>query len=371
MQVFNLGSPFHRIPPGRFTGNSPALLVASDFDDTYVRWRDYNHRVNHSYLKQNQEAMRTVSQNGLFGIITGRGLSSLKPFARYFKPMRLDFVAVDNGKELFLNSGRQPAVTWLQGLTHAQADVAWKKELQKTARWDQAEVMKSIFDQLSEAGFQRIPVSEYPSFALKTDVVVKKTVHITAQNWQRLGLKQAPERSVRLPVTISIVPDESALYVLKENSAFASVYKAIGQTLARQIETRVAHKSSLSFRYSDHGFYDYYFGAPEGHTISKASIIDFLLQKRLPKSILKTLKGVFVFGDSRNDVPMLERHEYATRLKTTLPSYCVVSGPTLKNLPELKTHPRRTDAPRQGQLKKAILAQYQQFLADNRLKKSG
>lgn len=354
---------------GSETQPSPDILYASDIDNTFLPWKDgkYNLEIHPQPFEALKATVLKFQDRFLMSFVSGRGLSAIKVLADYFKEIPIRFLALDNGKQLFENHLKLPADQWLRQLSAADNDKDWEKELKTEAKWDSKVLIQTTLQTLNEKGFREVSPDQRPAIAMETDHVFEATVPaypnpilnafntVFSKVYNTLSSK--PIASGPVSVKAIVNPDETVLYLLTENPATDPVAKRWGQHLTQNLIKKLNKNGyPIKAQTSKHPEYFYFFYEPKIKEVNKASVIDFILSKKYPEALAKGIQGVFTFGDSQNDVAMLQRRNFTGPNQRQIPAYPTLSGTDLAEEKTLKNHPRLQISQQQGALSSAVLS---------------
>jgi hydroxymethylpyrimidine pyrophosphatase-like HAD family hydrolase len=340
----------------------PDILNVSDIDDTFLPWKtgQYNIEVSHPILEKLKAAFLDLQDRFINAFVTGRGLSSMKRLAHFFKDVPVQFLALDNGKHLFINRRNEPAEKWIGSLSADAEDQDWKNHLKTRAKWDHELLLETAKTTLTQDGFQGVSNHGHEGLAMPEDHIYQRKVpnypnplvQTLVDLWRMLLGRPAP---ALMPLNLMINPDESAFHLLKGEKQDRKFYTRWGDNFAKTVATQLArHNNPVQWERSDHGHYLYYFFTPKTIVINKASVVDFLLRQKLSVKNSQHLKAVLTYGDSQNDIPLLSRRHFTTVDGRKLPVFPTLSGTKLLDNIAVKTHPRLIVAQQNGDLVPAM-----------------
>lgn len=152
--------------PHRSTGPAKVKAVASDkpamihldIDHTLISWADRENQIPHEKgLKAAVQSLQKHKEKAIVGISTARALAETTRLASLLSGVPIDFIATNNGQQLFLNEDNLPTEDFIAGLELNQADAEWNQTLRQNHGWNPLKAHILLQDQLTKAGLQAVP----------------------------------------------------------------------------------------------------------------------------------------------------------------------------------------------------------------------
>ena len=316
---------------------APDIMLITDVDHSIIPWEKdkYKIAVNSKALSNNKIVLSNINDRLITALVTGLGWRSMQEISSHFDGFPvIDFLSCDNGKgDLFFNQKELLPFQWLKQIGLKDSNVEWQSYIKNKVGWDQSLVMSAFNQVLHKQGF-------------------KDTNTVLPMTYQFYIIKQGLIQNNL--VSIVIDPDESSLYIKKEEHLPTVFYEELTKDISSLIKDQLKQAgSNVDFTVSDHDNYFYSFFYPNNGTeINKASVINYIFEI-CPNEIAQNIKAVIAIGDSANDTHLIP-HEIKLSNNRTIPVYSIMSGTGLINKPAFATHPRIEIAKDTGDVGNAI-----------------
>lgn len=309
-------APLSRPDSGRFgqarplyRNNPKPVLLSMDFDHTLIRWLKGDDKTfDELGLQRNVNAVRDAYPVAAVHLNTGRGLHYFQRAARAAAPilarMPLDYLSLDNGRELYVNKRHQRADRWIAGLKTTDTEASWQKKI----GWDAATVNAAIRQLVLEAGF--------------VQTGIESSANLTEVRYQKTG--------GALTWTLKTLDNPSAFLVYArprdgETSVFEEPQRAEGRRMAERLIRQLAGlgieaRYGLEEKHDGNVHYGFFVFAPA--RVDKAAAIREVLGHYLGNP-----QAVITAGDSSyNDTPALGPEAFTTDSNRTVANYPIVVG---------------------------------------------
>lgn len=343
--VFALNSPAPR--PARFgqakplyRNNPKPILLSMDFDHTLIRWLKGDDKAfDEVSLQRNVNAVRDAYPVAAVHLNTGRGLHYFQKAAQVAAPilakMPLDYLSLDNGRELYINKRHERTDKWIARLRTADMEQSWQSQI----GWDAGRVNQAIHELLAAEGFTQTEVTQSPNL---TEARYTKT-----------------EAGLTWMVRTLDNPSAWLMYV-KPDAGEASVFdepqRARGHRMAEQLLQTLSGlgieaRYGLEEKHDGNVHYGFFVISPVH--VDKAAAIGQVLTHYLSNP-----KAVITAGDSSyNDTPALKPEAFtAGKTPRTVPNYPIVVGEDATLVSAVQDNPRH-EVSREKRLDRAIAAQ--------------
>lgn len=271
-----------------YSHNPKPYLLSLDFDQTMIRWLKGDDKAfDELALRRNVDAIRASYPISAVHVNTGRGLHSFQKVAGVASPflarMPLDYLSLDNGRELYVNKRHERADKWIARLRTTDAERSWQEKI----GWKPAIVNDAIRRLALEAGYVQVGTTANANMNMTT--------------YTRTGNG--------LTWTLQALDNPSAFLIYAEaagekNQVFDEPQRAHGRRLAEHLLGQLASlgieaRYGLEEKHAGDQNYGYFVFAPAN--VDKGAAIRELLDHYFSKP-----QAVITAGDSSyNDTPAL------------------------------------------------------------------
>jgi len=206
---------------------APDIMLITDVDHSIIPWEKdkYKIAVNSKALSNNKIVLSDINDRLITALVTGLGWRSMQEISSHFDGFPvIDFLSCDNGKgDLFFNQKELLPFQWLKQIGLKDSNAEWQSYIKNKVGWDQSLVM-SVFNQvLHKQGFKDIntvlPMT-YPFYIIKQGLVQNNLVSIVLD------------------------PDESSLYIKKEEHLPTVFYEELTKDISSLIKDQLKQAGS-------------------------------------------------------------------------------------------------------------------------------
>ncbi|MHB2017684.1 MAG: hypothetical protein ACYCW6_12110 [Candidatus Xenobia bacterium] len=305
------------VRPSTSLQQRPAL-VFSDFDDSLHQATDPDGLV------ESCEVLKAHAPLSLNGICTGRGPTMARALADKLKPFPMQFIATNNGQNLYLNPENKPTDEFIAGLKLGDPstgwDAGWEQHVKAlTHGWSVDAVRGMMVDQLRQDGFHAAPSLPPPR---ESFTCLEKTIQ-----GQR--------------VLVAVPPDQPGYQVRCPNGPITAVHEQFGQQLAEQIHRRLDAMGVEHQR----GFFEEGGSQEKGiphdrwtHYFQPVTVTKKTLMEYLATTVFPNVRYVVAIGDTGNDDHLEPQTVGQARV------YTILAGDHHPDATRIAAHPRNLRA---------------------------
>jgi hypothetical protein len=263
-------------------------------------------------LHESRDVLNEYSANTVVGFCTGRGVTTARNQAPLLAGFPLQYFAVNNGQNLYVNTEGEKAEDFIANLGNKQEDAEWAEIVRQAGgNWNTKHIRAIMQDTLKAEGFTPTPV-RMPFPFDSHDVFVRD-----------LPTSHGPEKLYFL------LPQDQPAFHLKEavGENMSSEAVAYDEHLAAVIGQRMKADGIVSHFIHYPPIHGKIINAFEPPGISKRALFEFVLSKY--PSVYAAVTG----GDNVND-DQLDPLSFGK-----VPNYAILGGKTHPRYEELSHHP--------------------------------
>lgn len=318
MLTFPLVKPVIRFQ-GQTAPSTKPVLLSVDIDQTLIKWTQFGLRHDEVALARTVKALQSAKDKSVILLNTGRGLDSIRQIAPLLKNVPFDYLALNNGMELYKPPTDKPVEPWLTQLSAKQQGRLWQKDIKAQTGLTTRTIIKAIHDVATREGFVKSQGSSArPGF---TQVL---------PSGETLTIERYPtEAAFAITGTAESLSPQQVLYVQGLAGKIAQALKQQGlDVVCKQGTFKRGIPEGGEKRYTVFRYFP--------KAISKASVLQHVASQ------MPGLRAVVTAGDHHdNDTEMLTQVFYKTACGKRVVNYPILSGNDPKLLDDLKQQSKR------------------------------